>query len=462
MPQPDERAGERYDTSSNIVDKQGNILYKYDSATNSYGERTSPMGEDYAYYPDPNNPGQYIWRSGEDTGVASSDDFRSYIEKMYGDLTKGQQDWWTQQQKLYGEQTTAWERQKTEEVARLEQEFGRRKYETEQAQAGERGVTSLGLARIGGYLGESGGGMGVMQKLNESQRRELDNLENLRQSAISQAKNAYDSKQFALAQQKLTQSKEIEQEIYNRKQEMIGKLSEYEKTQQTTLEKTAKSQRDAFEFAMEYNIKQPYYTLDGETFWDTSTGEQIDKEMVGEDYQTIDPTALATDFETKTVEGQIIRYGFSKTGEVISKTILGKAPKAGGGGSGGEYGGVSLTKTERGWVDKIIAGEKTITDVPASAYTKVKRALDAMGETKEDPESPENQMTRLEEYEAAGDWEKDAAYLYKIKYGLEIGDYETEYKRIMNRLAKGKGTGKQWRSRINQRIEYIETGTKPK
>ena len=69
--------------------------------------------------------------------------------------------------------------------------------------------------------------------------------------------------------------------------------------------------------------------------------------------------------------------------------------------------------------------------------------------------------TRLDEYKNAGDWEKYAAYLYEVKTGKIEGDFEEEYKKVMNELAKGKGTGPQWRSRINSRMTYIETGTKP-
>lgn len=94
--------------------------------------------------------------------------------------------------------------------------------DTQGTQKREVGATSTSLARMGGYLGESGSGMGVMQNLVTGHRAEIAGLESKRQQAISESKEFYAQKRFDLAKEKLQEAKDREKEIYNRQQDFFN------------------------------------------------------------------------------------------------------------------------------------------------------------------------------------------------------------------------------------------------
>lgn len=83
----------------------------------------------------------------------------------------------------------------------------------------EVGTTSAGLARIGGYLGDSGSGTGVLLNLSKSHRAELADLESKRQEALFTARKFYTEKKYDLAKEKNAEAKSYEQETYKRQQE---------------------------------------------------------------------------------------------------------------------------------------------------------------------------------------------------------------------------------------------------
>ena len=373
-----------------------------------------------------------------------------------------------QLQEIFGKEYDLTNSRYEQQVVDLNNQFNEQRQVTQEAQKSETGTTSLGLARMGGYLGGSGSGMGVMQNLAESQKREINLLEQKRQSALAAAATARNDQQLALAYKKIDEAKALEQKIYKRKQDAIDATVKYEADQQEQLVKTAKAQRDAFDFAMENDIKKPYYTLDGETYWDTASGQRVDVDEIGDEskVQIIDPSATPDSFETRTVDGRVVKFGFDKKGNPISRIDLGKAGTGTGGGSGGGTYGMTASEKKKynELVQRIEAGadpEIVLQKASGSVYSNLKEYIEENIGTPEDVESKQVE-SRLGEYKNAGDWEKYAAYLYEIKTGKIEGDFEEEYKTVMKELAKGEGTGPQWRSRINSRIEYIETGTKPK
>jgi len=108
------------------------------------------------------------------------------------------------------------EQRRQNEISSINAGFDTAKTQTGKAQEKEVGSTSAGLARTGGYLGGSGSGTGVMLSLAISHRDELTAIEGKRQAAIQLANNAIDDKQFALAQEKVKEAKDLEQTIYSR------------------------------------------------------------------------------------------------------------------------------------------------------------------------------------------------------------------------------------------------------
>ena len=100
------------------------------------------------------------------------------------------------------------------------------------AQEGEVGQTSVGIANAGGYLGFSGSGTGVMLSLAKTHRTELQSLEADRKQSIFEAQEAARDNRFDLVKLKAQELKDIEQETYNREQDYLSRVRvQTEKTQ---------------------------------------------------------------------------------------------------------------------------------------------------------------------------------------------------------------------------------------
>lgn len=108
-------------------------------------------------------------------------------------------------------------------------------------QARETGSTSAMLARAGGYLGVSGSGTGVLLNLAQTHRTEMMTLESKRLSALSDARNAYEDKNFQLASLKVADAKATEQEAYDRKQTYLKQVAD-----QNALQGKQQSQVDIY------------------------------------------------------------------------------------------------------------------------------------------------------------------------------------------------------------------------
>jgi len=112
-------------------------------------------------------------------------------------------------------------------------------------QLNETGVTSVGIANAGGYLGFSGSGTGVMLKLAESHRSELTALESERQQALQEARTAAANRRFDIVRLKADEIARIDQETYERTREYNSEVKK-EAEKQVSEAKTAKTQTDIF------------------------------------------------------------------------------------------------------------------------------------------------------------------------------------------------------------------------
>lgn len=115
----------------------------------------------------------------------------------------------------------ALETRRANEVAGINASFDAKKTQTENAQKAETGTFTSTLARIGGYLGDSASATGAMVNLNQAHKYQLNDLEAKRQSAIQDAKNAIDDKQFAIARLKTQEAKDYAKEIADNKQKFF-------------------------------------------------------------------------------------------------------------------------------------------------------------------------------------------------------------------------------------------------
>lgn len=109
------------------------------------------------------------------------------------------------------------EQQRKDEIANIEADFKQQQDQLAQNQAKETGTTSVGIARLGGYLGGSASGTGTMINLARTHQQEVTALEGKKQAAIQAAKTAIDDKEFALADAKAKEAKDLEQTINDRK-----------------------------------------------------------------------------------------------------------------------------------------------------------------------------------------------------------------------------------------------------
>ena len=124
--------------------------------------------------------------------------------------------------KLLDDQMAALEKRRTDEVARIEEQFKGAEVSLKDNQKRETGTTSSMLARTGGFLGASGSGTGVLLTLAQNHKSEVGTLQAKRADAIQQANNAISDKQFALAQLKVKEVKDIENTIHERKTQFFN------------------------------------------------------------------------------------------------------------------------------------------------------------------------------------------------------------------------------------------------
>lgn len=80
----------------------------------------------------------------------------------------------------------------------------------------------VGLARIGGYLGGTASAMGAINNLAAKHRAEITKLENDRQTALYNARNAINEKQYNLALQSLNEAKDYANLINSRNKDMFN------------------------------------------------------------------------------------------------------------------------------------------------------------------------------------------------------------------------------------------------
>lgn len=71
----------------------------------------------------------------------------------------------------------------------------------------------------GGFLGTTQSQQGVLQSLNETFTQEKNALMSKRDTALREARNAYNDKSFAVALQKLKEAKDTEKELYSRQKD---------------------------------------------------------------------------------------------------------------------------------------------------------------------------------------------------------------------------------------------------
>lgn len=102
---------------------------------------------------------------------------------------------------------------RAEDEALINSLFDQTKAELEQKQKKEFAGRSTQLITAGGYMGTTQSQEGVLANLAQSQRSEIAALTLKKFQAIKDARNAYDDRDFKLADKSLEEAKSLEQEI---------------------------------------------------------------------------------------------------------------------------------------------------------------------------------------------------------------------------------------------------------
>lgn len=126
--------------------------------------------------------------------------------------------------KILSDRAAAIDQQRKDTQENINRSYEQGKIQLQNKQEQETGSSSAGLARIGGYLGESASGMAYMKKLDETHQQELNTLESQRQAALLAADSAFSSQQFDVAMQQVANAKDAEQKIFERKNALIDNL----------------------------------------------------------------------------------------------------------------------------------------------------------------------------------------------------------------------------------------------
>jgi len=105
------------------------------------------------------------------------------------------------------------------ETERIKADYESSREGLEDTQRRETGATQAGILRMGGYLGESGSGTGVMLTQAKQQRGEVQSLLSQRDKFLAEARTAYNKDNFDVARAKLDAATKAEESAYQRSQD---------------------------------------------------------------------------------------------------------------------------------------------------------------------------------------------------------------------------------------------------
>lgn len=124
-------------------------------------------------------------------------------------------------QSLISDRANALRARGQEVMSGINDSFNIAREKTEKTQERTRGKFSVGLAKIGGYLGASASSMGAMANLEQEHQFELADLEAKRASAILAAQDAENDAEFELAKMSMDQADKYEERMRQAEQDFF-------------------------------------------------------------------------------------------------------------------------------------------------------------------------------------------------------------------------------------------------
>jgi hypothetical protein len=161
---------------------------------NSASERDAYYNANKKYWSDPNPIA-----STSDAADAANDKTGASVNTAASGLATSSQQAYDQAFGILEGMAKASEQDRANSIANIERQRGIDVADTTTSQRQEKGATTMGLARMGGYLGGTGSGTSYMNSLAGSHRFEMTKLEAQYAAAVEKAKAAWDMKDIALA-----------------------------------------------------------------------------------------------------------------------------------------------------------------------------------------------------------------------------------------------------------------------
>lgn len=118
----------------------------------------------------------------------------------------------------------ALEARRKQEVEALTAQYDSLIGSTQESQKREKGTTQATLARLGGFLGGSASGMGVLNNQAATHRSEISAIEAKKSAAIQAANVAASDKDFQLAKLYIQEVKDYEKDINDRNQKFFSNM----------------------------------------------------------------------------------------------------------------------------------------------------------------------------------------------------------------------------------------------
>lgn len=152
--------------------------------------------------------------------------------------------------------------ERDQELANINSSFDVQKTDLTKTQANETGAQSNTLARIGGYLGDNASGMGAAISLQNLHVQQIQSLEAKRQAALLDAQKAYNDGDYKLADQMVQESKQYHSDLLAAQKQYADQSAQQVQVQKDKLA----LQQAAQDFALKYDITDPFYSIGGVTY----------------------------------------------------------------------------------------------------------------------------------------------------------------------------------------------------
>lgn len=216
------------------------------------------------------------------------------------------------------------EKRKGEDITAIGKSFDTAKGELQLSQE-DALAKAEGRTRIGGFFTQLEAQ--DILKLQRQHRLEVSALESQKQSALLTAKRAYEDQDYKLAQDQLQLARDIEKEAQQRRQAYFNNVIQFNNMSTPLSRATEKVQDTVINWMSKY--PDAFTGLEPADLLNMSVNEAYSRVVNSSIYkkELEKKAADEIDYSIQEVNGRKIRYGFDKSGKVVSKVDLGSSTK---------------------------------------------------------------------------------------------------------------------------------------